>query len=105
MCPVVTQNSKAEAILAWAVDKMEERDSLLAKARVRDIAAYNGLAHDEILRRVQPASDEEREQVPDHMPYIVIVIDEIGDLMMEMKKEVEGHIIRLAQSSAPPAFI
>jgi S-DNA-T family DNA segregation ATPase FtsK/SpoIIIE len=99
MCPVVTQNSKAEAILAWAVDKMEERYSLLARARVRNIGSYNTLDHDELIRRIQPKSDEEKEQIPERMPYIVIVIDEIGDLMMEMKKEVEGHIIRLAQKS------
>ena len=99
MCPVVKEDSKAEAILAWAVDKMEERYSLLARARVRNIAGYNCLSHQEILDRVRPASDEERQQIPEKMPYIVIIIDEIGDLMMTMKKEVEGHIIRLAQKS------
>jgi S-DNA-T family DNA segregation ATPase FtsK/SpoIIIE len=99
MCPVVTQNSKAEAILAWAVDKMEERYSLLARLRCRNIGQYNGLPYDEILNRVRPAHDEEKADVPEKMPYIVIIIDEIGDLMMEMKKEVEGHIIRLAQKS------
>src|SRR5262249_30291854 len=98
MCPVVKDDKKAEAILAWAVDKMEERYELLARARVRNIAGYNTLDHDEILRRVQPA-DEERLRVPARMPHIVILIDEIGDLMLTMKKEVEGHIIRLAQKS------
>src|SRR5438067_13182978 len=44
-------------------------------------------------------SEEERAQVPDHMPYIVIFVDELADLMMQLKKEVEGHIIRLAQKS------
>src|SRR5205085_11218210 len=52
-----------------------------------------------ILRRVRPVDDDERERVPPRMPYIVIVVDEVGDLMMAMKKEVEGHIIRLAQKS------
>src|SRR5262249_5672251 len=99
MCPVVTQNSKAEAILAWAVDKMEERYSLLARSRCRNIAQYNGLAYEEILSRVRPANDDERNEIPEQLPSIVIIIDEIGDLMMEMKKEVEGHIIRLAQKS------
>jgi S-DNA-T family DNA segregation ATPase FtsK/SpoIIIE len=98
MCPVVKDDKKAEAILAWAVDKMEERYELLARARVRNIAGYNLLSHDEILRRVQP-TDDERNRVPARMPQIVILIDEIGDLMMTMKKEVEGHIIRLAQKS------
>jgi S-DNA-T family DNA segregation ATPase FtsK/SpoIIIE len=99
MHPVVTDNKKAEAILSWAVDKMEERYEILRRTRVRNIASYNDLPHEEILRRVRPADDEERQRVPARMPYIVIVVDEVGDLMMAMKKEVEGHIIRLAQKS------
>ncbi|MBY0525971.1 MAG: DNA translocase FtsK 4TM domain-containing protein [Gemmataceae bacterium] len=99
MHPVVTDMKKAEAILSWAVDKMEERYDLLSRARVRGIASYNELAHDEILRRVKPEDDEERQRIPERMPYIVIFIDELADLMMQMKKEVESHIIRLAQKS------
>ena len=49
MHPVVTDMKKAEAILAWAVDKMEERYDLLSRARVRNIAGYNELAPEEIL--------------------------------------------------------
>ena len=99
MHPVVKDMKKAEAILAWAVDKMEERYDLLSRARVRNIAGYNELTHEEILRRVQPADEEERAGIPEQMPYIVIFVDEMADLMMMMKKEVEGHIIRLAQKS------
>jgi S-DNA-T family DNA segregation ATPase FtsK/SpoIIIE len=99
MHPIVTDMKKSEAILAWAVDKMEERYDLLRRARVRNIAGYNELKPQEILRRVHPEDDEERRQIPLHMPYIVIVIDEMADLMLQMKKEVEGHIIRLAQKS------
>jgi S-DNA-T family DNA segregation ATPase FtsK/SpoIIIE len=99
MHPVVTDNSKAEAILAWGVDKMEERYEILRRARVRNIASYNELSHEEIYRRVKPVDQAERDRTPPQMPYIVIVIDEVGDLMMAMKKEVEGHIIRLAQKS------
>ncbi len=99
MHPVVTDDKKAEAILGWAVDKMEERYELLRRARVRNIASYNELGWDEILRRVDPQSEEERSELPRRMPYIVIVVDEVGDLIMSMKKEVEGHIIRLAQKS------
>ena len=98
MHPVVKDMKKAEAILAWAVDKMEERYDLLSRARVRNIAAYNELSHEEILRRVQPEEDE-KDKVPAHMPYIVIFVDEMNDLMMVLKREVEGHIIRLAQKS------
>jgi S-DNA-T family DNA segregation ATPase FtsK/SpoIIIE len=99
MHPVVKDMKKAEAILAWAVDKMEERYDLLSRARVRSIAAYNELTPAEIHTRVQAADDEERARIPDRMPYIVIFVDEMNDLMMTMKKEVEGHIIRLAQKS------
>jgi S-DNA-T family DNA segregation ATPase FtsK/SpoIIIE len=99
MHPVVKDMKKAEAILAWAVDKMEERYDLLSRARVRSIAAYNELSPAEILRRVRPADEEERARIPERMPYIVIFVDEMNDLMMTMKKEVEGHIIRLAQKS------
>jgi DNA segregation ATPase FtsK/SpoIIIE, S-DNA-T family len=98
MHPVVKDMKKAEAILAWAVDKMEERYDLLSRARVRNIAGYNELSHEEILRRVQPEEDE-KDKIPAHMPYIVIFVDEMNDLMMVMKREVEGHIIRLAQKS------
>ncbi|HET6572983.1 MAG TPA: DNA translocase FtsK [Fimbriiglobus sp.] len=99
MHPVVTDDKKAEAILAWAVDKMEERYELLRRARVRNIASYNELGWDELLRRVDPQSEDERQHLPRAMPSIVIVVDEVGDLLMSMKKEVEGHIIRLAQKS------
>jgi S-DNA-T family DNA segregation ATPase FtsK/SpoIIIE len=99
MHPVVKDMKKAEAILAWAVDKMEERYDLLSRARVRGIAGYNELSPAEIIRRVQPADEDERARLPDRMPYIVIFVDEMNDLMMTMKKEVEGHIIRLAQKS------
>ncbi len=99
MHPVVTDNKKAEAILSWAVDKMEERYEILRRARVRNIGGYNELTHDEILKRVKPIDDAEMQKVPARMPYIVIVVDEVGDLMMAMKKEVESHIIRLAQKS------
>jgi S-DNA-T family DNA segregation ATPase FtsK/SpoIIIE len=99
MHPVVTDNTKAEAILAWAVDKMEERYELMRKARVRNIAGFNELGRAEILSRVKPIDDADRDATPDHLAYIVIIVDEVGDLMMAMKKEVEGHIIRLAQKS------
>jgi S-DNA-T family DNA segregation ATPase FtsK/SpoIIIE len=99
MTPVVTDEKKAEAILAWAVDKMEERYEWLHRARVRNIASYNELPYEEIVRRVNPDTEEELRSVPKKMPYIVIVIDEVGDLIMKMKKEIEGNIILLAQKS------
>ncbi|MBY0513476.1 MAG: DNA translocase FtsK 4TM domain-containing protein [Gemmataceae bacterium] len=99
MTPVVKDDKKADAILAWAVDKMEERYEWLHRARVRNIASYNELPHDEVIRRMNPDSEDDRRNIPRHLPYIVIVIDEVGDLMMKMKKEIEGNIILLAQKS------
>ena len=100
MTPVVKDEKKAEAILAWAVDKMEERYEWLHRARVRNIASYNELSR---TRRSSAGSTRRArrsgEAVPRKMPYIVIVIDEVGDLMMKMKKEIEGNIILLAQKS------
>ncbi|MEZ6105945.1 MAG: DNA translocase FtsK [Pirellulaceae bacterium] len=99
MHPVVTDMKKAEAILAWAVEKMEERYSLLARAGVRHIVSYNQLGEAELMDRLDPDSDEERAAIPLHLPFIVIVADEMADLMMTAGKEVEQHIIRLAQKS------
>jgi DNA segregation ATPase FtsK/SpoIIIE, S-DNA-T family len=99
MHPVVTDMRKAEAILAWAVDKMEERYKLLAQAGVRHITTFNQLGEDEIMNRLKPEDQEARDRIPTHLPFIVIVADEMADLMMTAGKEVEQHIIRLAQKS------
>ncbi|MDG1874445.1 MAG: DNA translocase FtsK [Mariniblastus sp.] len=99
MHPVVTDMRKAEAILAWACEKMDERYTLLAKAGVRHVTSYNQLGEEELLERLQPENAEERAQIPSNLPFIVIVADEIADLMMTAGKEVEKHIIRLAQKS------
>ena len=99
MHPVVTDMKKAEAILAWAVDKMEQRYTLLARAGVRHLTQYNSLGRDELLKRLQPASEEEADAIPTTMPFIVMIADEIADMMMTAGKEIEQYIIRLAQKS------
>lgn len=99
MHPVVTDMRKAEAILGWAVDKMEERYGLLARAGVRHVSVYNQLGEDELKERLDPASEEEWQQFPKQLSFIVIVADEIADLMIMAGKDVEQHIIRLAQKS------
>lgn len=96
--PVVTDMRKAEALLAWAVDKMEERYDLLARAGVRHIDSYNKLSPEELRQRLQ-VSTEETASFPTHLPYILIFADEMADLMMTAAKQVEAHIIRLAQKS------
>lgn len=68
MTPVVKDPKKAEAILAWAVDKMEERYEWLHRARVRNIASYNELPYEEAVRRINPDSEEERRSIPRACP-------------------------------------
>ncbi|MEO1498148.1 MAG: DNA translocase FtsK [Planctomycetota bacterium] len=104
MHPVVTDMKKAEAILAWAVDKMEERYTLLARAGVRHVSVYNQLSEAELRERLEssdggPMDDAEFGLIPKQLPFIVIVADEMADLMMTAGKDVEQHIIRLAQKS------
>ncbi len=99
MHPVVTDMKKAEAILAWAVDKMEERYSLLAQAGVRHLVNFNQLGAEEIYRRLGAETAEEKAQIPTNLPFIVIIADEMADLMMTAGKTVEQWIIRLAQKS------
>ena len=99
MHPVVTDMKKAEAILAWAVEKMEERYTMLAKVGVRHLSQYNQLGREELLKRFNLETAEEAAAIPTTMPYIVVIADEIADMMMTAGKEIEQHIIRLAQKS------
>lgn len=100
MHPVITDMKKAEAVLAWSVDKMEERYDLLARVGVRHLESYNKLGRAEVLERLgMKDGDPEATDIPDRMPYIVIIADEMADLMMTSGKDVEAHIIRLAQKS------
>jgi len=98
MCPVVTEMSKAAAILEWAVRKMEERYELLLEAGCRDISGYNELTWEELRERFNPKDDAEAARIPKKLPYMVFVIDELADLMMT-NKEVEGSIVRIAQKA------
>jgi len=98
MCPVVTEMNKAAAILEWACTKMDERYELLAEAGCRDIASYNELPWDELKERLNAKTPEEESRIPRKLPYMVFIIDELADLMMTAK-DVEGHIIRIAQKA------
>ena len=100
MHPVVTDMKKAEAILAWAVrqDGRAVRAAWPAPA-CGTSASTTSSATRSCCERLQPEDDEERARIPTHLPYIVIVADEMADLMMTAGKEVEQHIIRLAQKS------
>jgi S-DNA-T family DNA segregation ATPase FtsK/SpoIIIE len=99
MCPIVTETQTAVQILEWATVKMDERYALLAEARVKNIAEYNRLGTEEIIARFNPSTPDEEAKIPKKLPYIVIVIDELADLMMTASKEIEAYIVRLAQKS------
>ncbi len=99
MCPIITEMKRAEQMLEWLTVKMDERYALLAEARVRNIEGYNLLTKDEIYERFCPSNEEERAKIPTRLPYIVVIIDELADLMMTSAKEVESYIIRIAQKS------
>lgn len=89
--PVVTECKEAAAALAWAVAEMERRLKEFSKMGVRNIGQYNA----KIYAQNQEAQDEADKR--DQEPYIVVVIDELADLMMNVGKEVEFSIARLAQ--------
>ncbi len=99
MAPIITEISRAEQIFDWATVKMDERYALFSEAGVKNIAGYNSLGIDEIVRRFNPQSPEEEARIPKKLPYYVIVVDELADLMMTASKEIENYIVRIAQKS------
>lgn len=96
--PVITNAKKTIQTLNWAVNEMERRYDVLEASKEKDIKAY----HDEIffpaLERARK-SKENNPELPERMPYIVIIIDELADIMMTYPKELESAIVRLAQKS------
>jgi S-DNA-T family DNA segregation ATPase FtsK/SpoIIIE len=99
MCPVINDTGRATSVLEWACEKMDERYEFLAEAGVRNIKDYNKLPQEELIERFKPSTAEEEAKIPKVLPYIVIIIDELADLMMTSGKEVESFIVRLAQKS------
>lgn len=93
LAPVVSEPRKCAAALAWAVGQMEERYRILADMNVRGIDAYNNLARDP-----EKSLARRGKELP-YMPHIVIVVDELADLMLIARNEVEENVIRLAQMS------
>jgi len=91
--PVVNKPKEATKALRWAVAEMERRYTLLSDKGVRNIEAYNRK-----IRKEQGSPEgDASEQTDEHLPYIVIVIDELADLMMVSSREVEESLTRLAQ--------
>jgi S-DNA-T family DNA segregation ATPase FtsK/SpoIIIE len=94
LMPVVTDPSKAAGALKWAIDEMERRYLLMRKAAVRNIAAFNAEVHANRLTAEQLEGES-----PTALPYIVVVIDELCDLMMTAPRDIEDSIQRLAQKA------
>jgi S-DNA-T family DNA segregation ATPase FtsK/SpoIIIE len=112
LAPVVVDPKKAAGMLAWAVKEMERRYDILAESGARDITSYQqmiargelepGTTDDERVaeifeRTTGLESDVERPRGPEDLPYIVIVVDELNDLMMVAARDVEESVVRIAQ--------
>ncbi len=98
--PVITEPEKTISALKWAVNEMQRRYTLLAQHKIRDIKTYNAMIQSGSTTVV--VQDEEgipQEHTEGAMPYIVIVIDELADLMMAAARDVEALIVRLAQKA------
>ncbi|NHN88119.1 DNA translocase FtsK [Acetobacter conturbans] len=113
LTPVVTEPTKAVIALKWVVREMDRRYRAMAHLQVRNIAGYNERAAqvrergEEVTRRVQTGYDpetgnpifEEQSLTLDALPYIVVIIDEMADLMMTAGKEIDAAVQRLAQKA------
>jgi S-DNA-T family DNA segregation ATPase FtsK/SpoIIIE len=97
---VITEPEKTISALKWAVNEMERRYKLLAEEKLRDIKSYNQKIQAG-SKKISVADEDGNEQRVDDgaMPYIVIVIDELADLMMVASRDVEALIVRLAQKA------
>ena len=110
LAPVVTDPKKAIVALKWTVREMEDRYRRMSKIGVRNVASYNERANEALargehfVRTVQTGFNEQGRPIfeeeklrPEPMPYLVVVIDEVADLMMVAGKDIEGAVQRLAQ--------
>jgi len=110
LAPVVTDPKKAIVALKWTVREMEDRYRRMSKIGVRNVASFNERAREALAkgehfeRTVQTGFDDggratyESEKIrPEPMPYLVVIIDEVADLMMVAGKDIEGAVQRLAQ--------
>ena len=92
LTPVITDPKKSILALKWAAKEMDRRYNILEEHQVRDIESY----HQTVL---EPAKKRKGGELPETMPYIVIVIDELADIMQSYPRELEAGIVRLAQMS------
>ncbi|MFH0908385.1 MAG: DNA translocase FtsK [bacterium] len=101
--PVITEAKKVSLGLRWAITEMENRYKMFARVGVRNIESFNSspiVKQEELFAAdAPPPEEEEEDKVPDRVPYIVIVVDELADLMLVAQAEIENQIARLAQLS------
>jgi len=100
LTPVITDAKRTIAALRWAGKEMERRYNILEESHVRDIASYHeNILAPSLARLKKRGGPEEGEGAPETMPYIVIIIDELADIMHAYPRELEAAVVRLAQMS------
>ena len=101
LTPVITQAKKAIQALSWAVKEMERRYDILESEAVQNITSYHKNVYQPAKKAWEAAGslEEERASLPEGLPYIVIILDELNDLMQAYPRELEAMIVRLAQMS------
>jgi S-DNA-T family DNA segregation ATPase FtsK/SpoIIIE len=99
LTPVITDAKKAILALKWAAKEMERRYDILETESVRDIESYHNNIVAPALKKIGKQKAEDSEELPEAMPYIVIIIDELADIMQAYPRELESTIVRLAQMS------
>src|SRR5690606_7476638 len=98
--PVITEPEKTISALNWAVHEMERRYKLMRESKVRDIQSYNNMIRSTGKKiEIEDAEGNTQQHENGAMPYIVIVVDELADLMMVAARDVEALIVRLAQKA------
>lgn len=102
LTPVITDPKKAILALKWAAKEMSRRYDVLEKNSVRDIDSYHNNVLEPAIEKFENSGkkdDESASMIPETMPYIVIVVDELADIMQTYPRELEAAIVRLAQMS------
>lgn len=95
LTPVITDAKKAILALKWLAKEMDRRYNVLETEKVRDIGSY----HENVVKPALEKGIPDGEQMPEAMPYIVLIIDELADIMQTYPRELEAGIVRLAQMS------
>lgn len=101
LTPVITDAKLVLRALKWSIKEMERRLDLLSSHKVQNISTYHDKVYQPAKKKFEAKGEpeEERTELPESLPYIVIIIDELADLMSTYPKELEACIVRLAQMS------